>query len=197
MPKLTYQEYKGLSSMEAPFNRPNNYDVEGEDHINICITSNLPLGRILDPGYCYTFEYPTLGKFKSILSLSYWLKSPSGDDTIRMLKGHKLKKYVKENNLGGKQLPNYYAILAKATWIRIKSREDIVEKIKQLPDNIPLLSYNTNKVSNVRITTSYAYSVVIVAAEIIQAVKEDRLPDFDKFANDEDNKGNNYLEGIL
>lgn len=197
MDTLTRTEFRSMSGIDASYNRPNNYMMEGEDHLNISIQSSSPVGRILDPGYCANFEYPHLGRFKSILALTYWLKSPTKDDAIRMLKGYKLKKYISDNNLHGKRLPNYHAILAKATWIRISARKDIIDKVKSLPENIELLSYHTDRVSNVRITTNYAKTAVAISSEILAAIREEREPDFDMFVTEPEFTGRVYLDGIL
>lgn len=197
MSQLTLKGYRSRSAFDSGYNRPNNFKEEGKDHLNISIQSFFPIGRILDPGYCASFEYPHLGRFKSILTLTYWLKSTVKDDSVRMLKGYKLKKFIKENRLHGKQLTNYYAIVAKATWIRVSGRKDIVDKIRELPDDLELLSYHTDKVSGVRITTNYAKSAVMIGEEIIKAIKEDRVPDFDKFVTEPTLTGNSYLEGVL
>lgn len=197
MSNRTFKDLKNRSSISAPFNKPNQFKVEGEDHINISLQSKTKLGRLLDPGYCMNLEYPHIGKFKSVLALGYWLRSEDLDDTIRTLSGSKLKQYAKDHDLYSKRVPNYTAIVAKATWLRVSSREDIIEEIKNLPDNIDLLSYSIHKTSNLRITTNYAPMVVAITKEIIRAVKANSEPNLDMFIQDASCAGMDYLEGVL
>lgn len=195
--EATCIERKKVSHLDQNFNRPNVYSAEGVDHLNVSVHSKYKLGRFLDPGYCITLDYPEVGKFRSVLTLMYWLKSSDLDDRIRKLSGNKLIVYVKEKQLGNKRLPNYAAILAFATWLKVKDRPDIQELIKQLPDDIQLLSYHTNKVTGIRISTGFAPKIVPITQEIIAAVKGNREPNFSRFVTDKQHVGNHYLEPIL
>lgn len=197
MEGITLAEYRKKSDHNSSWNRPNNFGKEGTDHLNISIQSSSPVGRMLDPGYCCNFDHPHLGRFKSVLALTYWLKSPTKDDAIRNLKGHRLKRYIAEHKLHGIRLPNYYDIVARATWIRLMSRPDIVQRIKELPDDLELVSYYTDKLSGVRITTNYARSVVKISKELIEAIKEDRYPDFKQFVTEPELAGKAFLESVM
>lgn len=193
----TFKDLRNRSNISAPYNKPNQFKVEGEDHINVSLQSKTKLGRLFDPGYCLNLEYPHIGKFKSILALGYWLRSPDLNDSIRTLSGSKLKNYVKDHDLHGKRVPNYTAIVAKATWLRVSARPDVIEEIKNLPDDIDILSYSVHKTSNLRITTNYAPMVVAITKEIIRAIKADEEPNLDMFVQDKSCSGMDYLEGIL
>ncbi len=184
--EATPKVLKNKTRISDKYNKPNLYGKEGVDHINIHIRSKLKLGRILDPSYCCTIEYPHIGTFKSALALGYWLRSDDLDDRIRKLAGQNLKRYASDNNLYSKRIPNYAAITATAVWLQIKNREDILDSIKQLPSDIAILSYYTHKSSDLRITTNYAPMAVAISTEIISAVKENREPDFRVFATDKD-----------
>ncbi len=194
---LTFQDFKKKSTISANYNKPNLFNMEGQDHLNISGQSNCRLGRFLDPGYCLKFEYPHIGSFKSALSLGYWLRSKDLDDKIRNLNGPKLKRYVAEHNLYNKRIPNYTAIIANAVWLRVKNDAEVLENIKTLDPSITLLSYYTNKTSGIRITTNYAPMVVAIATEIIKAVKENREPDFLQFATHKKHVKLDFLELIL
>lgn len=193
----TFKEHKRSFHLDAAYNKPNRFKAEGIDHVNISVLSNNKLGRFLDPGYCINIDYPSIGKFRSILSLIYWLKSPDLDDKIRVLTGTKLNIYVREKSLKNKRLPNYPAILAFATWLKIKQRPDILEEIKNFPDDFTLLSYRVNAVSGIRIATGFAPRIVPIMEEIVLAVKEDREPNFDLFVTNSKEAGVYYLEGAL
>lgn len=194
---LTFQDFKTKSKISAKYNKPNQFNEEGEDHLNISAQSKTRLGRFLDPGYCFNFEYPHVGEFKSALALGYWLRSKDLDDKIRKLAGQKLKRYVAEHNLYNKRIPNYTAIIANAVWLRVKSRPEVLRSIKELDPTLTILSYYTHKTSNIRITTNYAPMVVAIATEIIAAVKEDREPNILQFATHKTLTGMDYLEAVL
>lgn len=193
----TFEEYKQHFQLDANFNKPNAYKGEEVDHVNISVLSKNRVGRFFDPGYCININYPFIGKFRSISSMMYWLKSPDRDDRIRTLTGTRLNKYIKENGLRNKKVPNYTAILAQATWLKLKARPDIIEEIKKLDDDFEFLSYRTNKVTGIRITTEFAPNIIPVVKEIISAVKDNREPDFDQFLTNKGMKGSWYLEGLI
>lgn len=182
---------------ESYYSKPNLYGEEGEDHINISVSSQLKLGRLLDPGYCHNFEYPHIGSFKSILALGYWLRSKDLDDEIRMMKGRALKDYIAKHELSRRRIPNYVAIVANATWIRVQNRPDVIEEIKNLPEHVVILSYHIKQPSGLRITTPYASFIVPVINEIVRAIKAGESPNFDQFVTDRRVMGMDYLEGVL
>lgn len=194
---ITFQDFKKKSQISANYNKPNAFGDEGVDHINISSQSKLKLGRFLDPGYCCNFEYPYVGEFKSALSLGYWLRSKDLDDRIRKLGGHKLKKYVADNNLYNRRIANYTSIMASAVWLRVKSRPEVIESIKALSSDLSIVSYYTHKNSGIRITTNYAPMVVAITSEIIKAVKENREPDFMQFATHKHLVGYCFLEAAM
>lgn len=196
MDKITLGEFKKKNSINESYNYPNNYGEEGKDHINACVQSKLKIGRMLDPGYCLSFSYPHLGRFKSVLTLTYWLKSGGKDDRIRTLKGPALKRYVAANNLKGKFIPNHNAIVLKATYIRLTSNPKTVESIKVLPE-LEILSYLTDKNTGVRITTGYAKHMTRISKEVISAIKEGREPDYSAFVDSPSKSGSGFSEGTL
>lgn len=193
----SFEEYRKSFQLDNIINKPNMFKAEEMDHLNISVLSKNRLGRFFDPGYCVNIEYPLIGKFRSITSMMYWLKSTDQCNKIRTLTGTKLNKYVKEKGLRNKRLPNYTAILAYATWLKVKDRADILEDIKNFNEELELLSYRTNKVTGIRITTEFAPNIVPIVKEIIKAVKEEREPVFDQFLTSKTNKGSFYLEGLI
>lgn len=163
------------------YNRPNDFGVEGVDHINVSLHSKSRLGKFLDPGYASFFEYPGLGKFRTILNLIYWLRDPSHNDNLRVCKRNTINSMMGKHNF--KPLDNHKAISLYATYIRLLAREELVEEIKNLPDNISVLSYRIHADSGLRITTGYAIITIPIISELIKAIKEDREPDFKRFLN--------------
>lgn len=197
MSALSFKEHKKQVKSSNYFHRPNNFGVEGKDHINISIHSNAYLGRLLDPSYLKTINYRHIGKFSSVLSLWYWVRSKNLDDALRKLHGVKLKKYLEDNPSISSYVPNFKAIVGVATWIKVKQYPAMLKEIKELDSSIKLLSYSLVKSSELRVCTNYANVIIDIGNEIISAVKEDRVPNFDHFVDNPSLAGLNYLEGIL
>lgn len=182
---------------QEPYKTPNQYTEEGVDHINIQLSSMLPVGRFLDPGYRMVFDYPFIGRFSSILTLGYWLKLAVKEDEVRFLGGSKLSTYVKSKELKCKNITNYSAIIAKATWIKLQKRPEMIKAIADLPTSVAILCYTTNKVSGVRLISNVAPLVVPVMTEVIAAIRENREPDYTLLANRPKKDKYEYLEGCL
>ena len=195
--KISFKDLKKQFKPTAYFNSPNNFGDEGVDHINISIQSSTRIGKILDPVYLKSITYNHVGKFSSVLSLWHWIRSSDLDDNYRRLSGNELKSYAEANGSFGNYVPNFKAIIGLATWLKVKSYPYILRDIKELPDNIQILSYSVVKSSNLRICTNYAAIIIGIAKEIIAAVKEDREPDFDKMVDKPNLAGIDYLEGVL
>lgn len=179
------------------YNFPNNFKKEGEDHINISLQSETKLGKLLDPGYVKTFNYKFIGKFSSVMSLWYWVRSSDLDDNIRRLTGKQLKAYAESKGIFKEFVPNFKAIIAVATWNKLRRYPYIIKEIKELDPNIKLLSYHVIKSSNLRVCTNYAGLIIEIANELIAAIREDRNPYFDKFADNKSKTDLMYLEGVL
>jgi hypothetical protein len=194
-PRKTHTSKK--AKQNAYYSFPNSYAEEGVDHININIQSNLAIGKIFDPGYVKVINYPYIGKFQSVSSLWYWLRSEKFDDALRKLTGKALKDFARNNSLYHKQVHNFKAIIGYATWIKVKHYPHIIDQIKKLDDKVVILSYHVIKSSGVRVCSNYAEFIIDIANEIIAAIKESREPDFVKFANKPDLVDFNYLEGFL
>lgn len=195
--KLSFRDLKKQFRSSAYYNNPNNFGKEGEDHINISNQSETRLGRVLDPSYLKVINYRHAGKFNSVLSLWYWVRSKDLDDNFRRLTGRKLKLYAKNNGVYGNYVPNFKAIIAYATWLKVKSYPEVLKALKEMPDDMKFLSYHIVKSSNLRVCTNYASLIISIANEIKRAVKEGVEPDFDKFVDAPDKAGLLYMEGVL
>lgn len=195
--KMDFKDLRKKFRASAPFNHPNNFGKEGVDHINISIQSETRLGKIFDPAYLKVINYKHIGKFNSVMSLWYWIRSSDLDDTIRRLTGRNLKTYAEANGVFNKFVPNFKAIIAQATWNKIKSYPGIMKEIRDLNPETKLISYHIVKSSGLRIATSYAALIIDIAELIIKAVKEGKEPDFSEFVDTKDKAGMAYLEGVL
>lgn len=195
--KMDFKDLRKKFRATAAFNHPNNFGKEGVDHINISIQSETRLGKIFDPAYLKVISYKHIGKFNSVMSLWYWIRSSDLDDTIRRLTGRNLKTYAEANGVFNKFVPNFKAIVAQATWNKIRSYPGILKEIKELDPNIKLISYHIVKSSGLRIATSYAALIIDIVEVIIKAVKEGKEPDFTVFVDTKDKAGMAFLEGVL
>jgi len=195
--RITLRDLKKMYGEEKYYNTPNDFGKEGEDHINISIQSETRIGKVCDPAYLKVINYPYVGKFNSVSSLWYWVRSENLDDNIRNLTGAKLKAYADQANLHTNYVPNFKAIIAYATWLKIRSYPDVIKAIKNLDDDIKLLSYHVVKSSGLRVRTRYADLMISICDELFKAIKEDREPDFSKFVTDPDKAGLCFMEGVL
>jgi len=195
--RITLRDLKKMYGEEKYYNTPNDFGKEGEDHINISIQSETRIGKVCDPAYLKVINYPYVGKFNSVSSLWYWVRSENLDDNIRNLTGAKLKAYADQANLHTNYVPNFKAIIAYATWLKIRSYPDVIKAIKNLDDDIKLLSYHVVKSSGLRVRTRYADLMISICDELFKAIKEDREPDFNKFVTDPDKAGLCFMEGVL
>ena len=195
--KVTFKDLKKQFKANAYYNSPNNVGDEGVDHYNISIQSETRLGKLFDPAYLKTINYKHVGKFNSVLSLWYWVRSTNLDDNFRRLTGAKLKLYAEANGVFGNYVPNFKAIVAKATWTKIKGYPNVLKEIKDLDPNKKFYSYHIVKSSGVRICTNYAAMMIEIVEEIVKAVKEDREPNFSLFVDKPHVAGLDFLEGVL
>lgn len=195
--KMDFRDLRKKFRVSAPFNHPNNFGKEGIDHINISIQSETRLGKIFDPAYLKVINYKHIGKFNSVMSLWYWIRSSDLNDTIRRLTGRNLKTYAEANGVFSKFVPNFKAIIAQATWNKIKGYPSILKEIRELNPEIKLISYHIVKSSGLRISTSYAALIIDITELIIKAVKEGKEPDFNSFVDTKEKAGMAFLEGVL
>lgn len=165
------------------FKQPNDVYVTNKEHINIHITSTRKLGKVLDPNYIKVINYPYIGKFSSVKSLWHWLhgsynETIEDDDQVRKLVGPGLVAYAKKHKLYGKHIPNFKAIIAYATWLKLKDYPDLLEELKSLDASTVFLSYTCVKNSELKIATSYAGLMVQTVDSIQNALLKNKEPDF-------------------
>lgn len=172
---------------QRKYNKPNTYKKEGDDHINISLQSNLPIGQFLDPSYVYNFDTGIGGEFKSVLNLIFWLRSDPLDDGIRVMKRSQLMMLARSRRL--KPIKNHLLILLYYTYQKVLSNEVQVANLKKLKDGVEVLSYKTDKKSNLRITNGNASIVCPVMTEVIAAIKEDREPNYSRFIDNPSKRG--------
>jgi hypothetical protein len=163
--------------MTHDYNHPNAFVQEGVDHINISARSTTRLGKVFDPSYFKAVSYPHIGKFGSVMNLWYWLRSDPVSDVLRRATGEKLRKHLLEQKCNA-YVPNFRAIIAVATYEKIKSYPDTIEEIKRLSVDIPFVSYYTPQSSMLRVCSNYANVMVPIAEMIREALLKGVEPDF-------------------
>lgn len=194
--KISFADLKKQYEMQSYLSEPNSAgSEEGPDktHINVSIQSKNELGRILSPEYLKTFAYPNLGKFSSVTSLWYWIRNTPKDDNIRRLSGIKLRAYVAANQLYGGYVRNFKAIIAYATWLKLKSYPDLLKELEEFDG--AFMCYTINRETGLRIASKNAVLMTDTAKEIRSALREGREPCFDFLADGKDQLY--YVQHIL
>lgn len=163
--------------MTQNYNHPNAYDQEGVDHVNISARSNSHLGKLLDPSYFKTLEYPHIGKFGSVMNLWYWLRADPCMDVLRRATGDKLRKYLSQHK-NDAYVPNFRAIIAFATYQKVLAYPETINEIRNLPEHIQFVSYYIPTGTQLRVCSNYARVIVPIAELIRQALVNKTEPDF-------------------
>lgn len=195
--KMNFKDIRSQMKTKAYYNHPNDFGKEGEDHINIWFNSDTRLGKLLDPGYLKTINYNFIGKFSSVQNLWHWIRSTTLDDSIRRMNSYNLRMYASSNGHKFRHVPNFKAIIGSATWYKIKGYKYILEDIKNLDSDIKFLSYYVMKSSGLRVCSNYATMMIEIANIIVDAVKNDKEPDFTPLCDAPEKTGLRYLEAFL
>lgn len=178
---------------------PNSYLEEGVDHINISSRSSTFIGKLLDPSYGKSFEYPHIGRFNSVLSLWYWLRKRPLNDNLRRGSGTNLRNKIAEKTKGHDNVfvPNFLSIIGYATWLKLQSYPHAIEEIRNLPPTVDLISYYVPRASCVRICSSYASGIIPIVQVIREAINRGVEPDFSVTATHPELRDLHWLEGFL
>ena len=175
---------------------PNSFLEEGVDHINISNQSKIHLGKLLDPSYFKVINYPHIGKFNSVLNLWYWLKSGSLDDRLRFYTGVNLKT-VALNTACHNKVTNFRAIIAYATYLKIKDYPTAIRDLRAFNEEMQFASYYVPRGTMVRMCSGYAALIVDVADFIRSQIVKDEPICFDGIATEPGDSQYFYLEPFL
>jgi hypothetical protein len=181
--------------MPTYFN-PNAFGDEDVDHINISNQSKTQIGLLLDPSYFKVIDYPCIGKFGSVMNLWYWLKTSPLDDSLRRVTGFRLKSKLATINTKHK-VPNFRAIVATATYLKLKQYPHILRQLKALPKEVSFISYYVPKGTGLRMCSNYAAIITEIVVIIKDALDREEEPDFGCLINESDAVGYFYLEPFL
>jgi hypothetical protein len=186
-----------FKTQDQYYNYPNNFKVDGEDHVNIIIQSTTKLGRLLDPRYIKVINYPNIGKFSSVSSLWAWLQCKEPNDSVRKLVGNGLREFSRSRENKNRIVPNLKSIIAYATWLKLKEYPELIKAHIDVAPQLPVLSYYVVKSNNLRICSSYAHIIIPSLQEIFKAIQEDTEPNF-SYLNDRNNTSELcYLKSYL
>lgn len=175
---------------------PNLFNKEGDDHINICLTSHTKLGKVLDPSYHRVVNYPHIGKFASVLNLWNWLKYTPTDDRFRNADYKTMRLLIEQEGLTNSYVPNFRAIIGYATYTKVMAYPDLVEEIRRAPVK-QLLSYHCPSKCTTRVCNGHASMVVPIGEFIVKSIQEDKEPNFDELVVNLSHKRLQYLEGFM
>ena len=182
--------------MLLDYNHPNAFTQEGVDHINISARSGTRLGKLLDPSYFKTLHYPHIGKFGSVMNLWYWLRTDRACDVLRRAAGDKLRRYMHTHRCDS-YIPNFRAIIALATYDKIKAYPDSLEEMRKLSPQIPFVSYYTPQATVLRVCSNYANVIVPIAEMIRHAVLANEEPDFSSLLPPQADTSYDYVGALL
>lgn len=109
--------------------QPASDQVDGKDYIELSKSAKSELGKMLSITHQTLFETP-IGKFNSIKTFMEFITTP--DYPIDLLTKHKLTsediKRIPKKKVGPS---NYWALVAMATYFRIKSDVDLQTRLKE------------------------------------------------------------------
>ena len=149
---------------------------EGEDHINILVTSNAFVGRALSLRNIYNFEHPILGSFSSLNNLWFFVTAKNPDDQIRSIENNRdLRTHVANNGGTHDRVPNFYAVMMHSAYLRILSMPAVMKAV--IESDLPFDCYRKTDISPIRQRFKYSSWVIRGYEEIRSALKERREPD--------------------
>lgn len=182
--------------MSYDYNHPNTFGQEGVDHINISSRSTTRLGKLFDPSYFKTVNYPHIGKFGSVMNLWYWMRTDPVSDVLRRATGEKLRKHLLQTKSDA-YVPNFRVIIAVATYEKIKAYPDTIEELKKLPADIPFVSYYVPQTALLRVCSNYANVIVPIAEMIREALIKGEEPNFAALLPPEADLSYDYMGSFL
>lgn len=148
---------------------------DGEDHINVAVRAETPLGRSLSLDHKRLWTHDILGQFRSLNSVWYFLLAVNRSDAIRHMTEGRLKESIKRNGGTGRPPKNFRAIMADAIYQYTLQYDFVKNKIKNT--DLPFDWYRTID-SGVRVRFRDTEWLTAAYEEIRAALKASRQPDF-------------------
>lgn len=161
---------------------------DGETHINTGDQAETELGRMLSQGHRFPFSHSYLGDFQCINGFWTYVTSKVRHDRVRSLTGNDLRVFSK--NLESRRVDNFIYILLGAQWEKINGSAKLKQMVKD--STLPFDCYyvkrqkpaNGNAVYSLRVRPRHAEWIIWGFEEIRNALKENRLPNFEDTMDD-------------
>jgi hypothetical protein len=163
---------------------PNDLKTDGEDHINISLFGKTELGNLLSNEVSLDVKHNIFGRFRSVTSFWYYIKSKERDDRCRTLIGKHIKEFSKELTLD--EVKNFRAIILDTVYQKINQYPAIKEAVKD--STLRFECYFEDINSGLRQRPKYFTWFLDGMEELRTAVKENREPMLSRFL-DEANTG--------
>ena len=176
---------------------PNDYGQDGVDHINVSHDAHTHLGRLLDPTYVKVFEYPYIGKFCSVRALWGWLTHFPTDDSYRRAGKKEMARLFSYQTDTTVYVPNFIAIIAYATWLKLVDDKKAMEDFKRLYKEKDFLSYTIPARCVVRVKNGHSDLLMSCLAAIAKSLEKGGEPDFSELCKHPNSRGYFYLEAYL
>lgn len=180
-----------------PTKSPNEYGVDGIDHINVSPDAHTHLGRLLDPCYIKVFEYPYIGKFCSVRALWGWLRHYPLDDKFRRASKKDLMRLFTYNHENCVYVPNFLAIVAQATYIKLCMDPKALSDFKRLYKEKDFVSYSIPPRCVVRVKNGHSDILMACLQAIAEELDKPTPPDFSRLCKHPKGVGYFYLESFL
>lgn len=176
---------------------PNDYGQDGVDHINVANDAHTHLGRVLDPNYVRVFEYPHLGKFCSVRALWGWISHFPTDDKYRRASKKDLARMMTQQVEQSIYVPNFLAIIAHATYLKLLSDPKAMEDFKRLYNELDFVSYTTPARCVVRVKNGHSDTLMACLKAIHEEVSKGGTPDFTSLCKHPNASSFVYLEAYF
>lgn len=180
-----------------PTKGPNDYGQDGVDHINVSHDAHTHLGRLLDPTYVKVFEYPYIGKFCSVRALWGWLTHFPTDDSYRRAGKKEMARLFSYHNGTTVYVPNFIAIIAQATYMKLMEDKKALEDFKRLYKEKTFLSYSVPARCVVRVKNGHSDLLMTCLDAIYQVVESGAAPDFSHLCKHPEGRDHAYIKTYL
>ena len=164
-------------------------EIDGKDHVNISITGDTELGRMLSPEWVSKFVHPVLGPFDHMTGFWTYSKSKSHADYYRSAKPSNCLNFAKEHDDNVTNVANFKAVILSGIYNKIMQNEKLKNLVKGNDLKFEIYFTKIHEEDNegskisyiIKIPSPYSKWMIGIYEEARKAVQEDREPDYSKF----------------
>ena len=164
-------------------------EIDGKDHVNISITGDTELGRMLSPEWTSKFIHPVLGPFDHMTGFWAYTKSKSHADYYRSAKPSNCLNFAKEHDDNITNVANFKAVILSGIYNKIMQNEKLKNLVKGNGLKFEIYFTKIHEEDNVgtkisyiiKIPSPYSKWMIGIYEEACKSVQEDREPDYSKF----------------